>query len=711
MAENASRTPVIEKPPTEKAVAAAKRIAALLLAPPGADGAVASPTAIVAKATKDDLDDFLRIAVDRYHNGETPEDVLVPDPVYEAVLVAYQRRFPKSEVPLVAAPHDGDPNKVALPAWMGSLDKVVDDEAALTRRRAAHPLGSKGTFLLSDKLDGISGLLEVGAGAVRLMTRGDGEFGRDISHLLKLMTNFKLPPAPPTGSKIMVRGELIIPRAEFAALTKKGASARNLANGVVNASKNPNTEVAAALRFMAYELIPTGTNEKAMQPSQQLATLRGWGMPVVESWGATSHELTQKALTESLIKRQAESPFEVDGIVVAADVPHARVSTGNPTTTFAFKSLIALAEMETPILAIEWKVGKDGLLKPTIVFEPVLIKGKQIERATGHNARFVESNKLGPGARVRVVLSGDVIPRVLGLTDDSAKVPPQMPSVPWVWDETHVEARLDPDARNTASKRELGVRQLLHFCEAMSIVGLGPGMVERMWEADIKSVSAVTSATIEALSRIRGVKPTRARTLHTAIANAIARATCATVAEASNAFGHGIGKVTLRAVLTAMPQLAAANGPLPSADELRTVKGVGESTAKKLLAATASFREFLGENPLLAARCSSTPGASGTSGAKRGTPPLEKKKDSVNLAGRSFVFTGFTSDALEAYITSRGGAIKGSVSASTTAVIASDPDTNTNKIKDAKRLGVRIVPLKDVWDGEHVVSDASLSPQ
>ena len=94
----------------------AQRLAAALVANPGE---------AMEKASKRSLDVFLRVAVDQYHNSDAPS--IVPDQIYDAVLLAYKKRFPKSDVPLVAAPHLHDTSRVTLPMWMGSLTKIVDD--------------------------------------------------------------------------------------------------------------------------------------------------------------------------------------------------------------------------------------------------------------------------------------------------------------------------------------------------------------------------------------------------------------------------------------------------------------------------------------------------------------------------------------------------------------------------------------------------------
>ena len=66
-------------------------------------------------------------------------------------------------------------------------------------------------------------------------------------------------------------------------------------------------------------------------------------------------------------------------------------------------------------------ISKDGFIKPTILLEPVAIGGVEIKRVTGNNAKFIVDNKIGPGAQVEIIRSGDVIPKiensVIGLWD------------------------------------------------------------------------------------------------------------------------------------------------------------------------------------------------------------------------------------------------------------------------------------------------------
>ena len=682
---------------TPRTVAAAEAFAVQLMA---------SPASVMEAAAKAALDGFLRVAVDRYHNSDRP---LVSDAVYDAVLLAYKRRFPRSDVPLVALPQQ-DGQRVALPAWMGSLSKLVDDPDALARWRQAH---AGAGHHLSDKLDGISGLLEVreAGGGARLMTRGDGTYGRDVSFLMPLMKQFPLPPAPAPGEgPLLVRGELIMSKADFAAI-KRGASARNLVNGVVNASRNPDAQVAALVHFVAYELIPASRTAPSLPPTAQLAQVSAWGLPVVQAWALPAEGITQEALTQALLQRQAESPYEVDGVVVAADAPYTRENGKNPTHAFAFKTLAALTEMTSTLLRVDWDVSKDGLLKPTLVFEPVTIGGKKIERATGNNARFVEAHGLGPGMRVRVVLSGAVIPHVLGLAEGQAKGAPQWPAVPWVWDAAHVDARMDPAAAQlTPAKRAMGARQLLHLIETLGIKGLGEKAAPRLYDAGLTTAEALATASAQDLAKIEGFGEKRATAIHAAVAQAVRRADCMTVAVASNAFGHGIGKTKLGAVFRAFPHFAQAT---PTDEQLQSVDGVGAATAKAILASSHAFAEFLRANPTLGARCA--PGAAPAArpaGAAAAAAAAQQPPPTLDLTGKTFVFTGFRSDSLKAYIEAAGGQVVSNVTSKVTAVISKDPASASRSVADAHRLGVRVVTLAEVMDPvtHTILSTRSLTP-
>ena len=70
--------------------------------------------------------------------------------------------------------------KVKLKYHMGSMNKIKDAKL-INQWVAKHP-GEK--FVISDKLDGSSALLVIEPGIKQLLSRGNGDYGRDISHLI-----------------------------------------------------------------------------------------------------------------------------------------------------------------------------------------------------------------------------------------------------------------------------------------------------------------------------------------------------------------------------------------------------------------------------------------------------------------------------------------------------------------------------------------------
>ena len=138
------------------------------------------------------------------------------DNEYDIIKEYMEVKYPTNEV-LTNIGANVTKNKVELPYKMASMDKIKPDTNALATWRQKY----KGPYVLSCKLDGVSGLYTTEGGVPKLYTRGNGTIGQDVSHLLSVL---KLPLEPNS----VVRGELIMPRVVFEEKYKsKFANPRN----------------------------------------------------------------------------------------------------------------------------------------------------------------------------------------------------------------------------------------------------------------------------------------------------------------------------------------------------------------------------------------------------------------------------------------------------------------------------------------------------
>jgi NAD-dependent DNA ligase len=148
-------------------------------------------------------------------------------------------------------------------------------------------------------------------------------------------------------------------------------------------------------------------------------------------------KLNYEFLTEYFEKRRNKSDYEIDGIVVFDNSrPYENVQ-GNPDYGFAFKVLLEEQKAEAIVEDVEWNVSKDGYIKPRIRIKPVKLVGTVITYATAFNAKYVVDNKLGPGAVITIVRSGDVIPDIVEVIKPSKE--PKMPDIAYKWNKTKVD--------------------------------------------------------------------------------------------------------------------------------------------------------------------------------------------------------------------------------------------------------------------------------
>ena len=166
---------------------------------------------------------------------------------------------------------------------------------------------------------------------------------------------------------------------------------------------------------------------------------------------------------------------------------------------------------EAKVLDVIWNPSKDGFLKPTVRIEPVNIGGTTIEYATAYNAAFIEKNKIGLGAIVEMVRSGDVIPTILSVITPARKA--KMPDIPYHWNETHVDIILDNIEENVNVQEKLVSR----FFKKLDVVSLGAGNVKRIMKAGYNTIEKIINMKKEDFLTVPGFKDKLAAKIYTSI--------------------------------------------------------------------------------------------------------------------------------------------------------------------------------------------------
>ena len=281
----------------------------------------------------------------------------------------------------------------------------------------------------------------------------------------------------PKTRGVVIRGEFIIPRALFEFKYKeKFANPRNMVAGIVN-HKTINDAIKD-LHFVAYELM-----KPIYKPSKQMEFLSTLDVEVVMH--KFEQILTNELLSQTLMNWRYNYAYEIDGVIVADDKVYQR-KPGNPEHAFAFKMVLSDQVAEAKVVDVLWAPSKDGYLKPRVQIEPINLGGVQITYATGFNGAFIHDNKIGIGAVVELIRSGDVIPyiRKVIVAADEAK----MPSVPFKWNDTHIDVMLE-DIESDETVKE---KNITGFFRGIGVEGLSSGNIKRIIEAGYDSVPEIS---------------------------------------------------------------------------------------------------------------------------------------------------------------------------------------------------------------------------
>jgi NAD-dependent DNA ligase len=624
------------------------------------------PMGFIKKNKKKDIIGLLKKADDAFFNNDAD---LIKDDIYDVIKDYIKTKYPKDEYfKRIGADVK---NKVLLPYYMGSQNKIKDSETELVKYKAKYG----GSYIVSDKLDGVSCLIVYENDTIKIYTRGNGTEGQDITHLLEYIESIpKL-----KGVDIAVRGELIISKMNWdilGAMGKQGANPRNTLSGAIN-SDILNRDILSKVDFVAYSLINPKMNNG-------FPMLQEKNFKVVTNKIVDTFDLT--ALSNILQERRAIGEYVIDGIVVC-DISkyYEIVKDKNPEHSFAFKSIHTLEQAEVIVSKVEWNVSKDMYMKPIVMFNEIELDNVKIKQATGFNAAYIEKNVIGPGSRIIIIRSGNVIPHIQSVITSSANGLPSMPVVDYKWNDTHVDIMMVNKSGD--KNRDYDIKNLVYFMKTASIENMGPGNISKIYDVGFDDIKKIVNITKAELLKVSGFKEKTAENIINAVA-VIKEIDCLILMDASNIMGRGFSYKKIKLITDAYPSILlhdkksrAATSKI-NADDLMKVEGIAEISAKLFLNNLPKFYEFYDN---LGIKCK---------GATKIPAAAANAMINANISGKSFVFTGFRDKDLEAYIIRMGGFIKTTISKNTDYLVVADLNENSTKVDKARSIGVPII-LRD----------------
>lgn len=549
-------------------------------------------------------------------------------------------------------------------------------------------------YTVEVKIDGAAVCLTYRDGVLaRGATRGDGVVGEVVTANLRTIPDIPLRLQGKGFPALMeVRGEVYLPIDAFEALNRKRAEAgeplyanpRNTAAGALRQLDSRLTR-ERGLRFFAFTLEAPGAKLPFKTQRELLDGLAEWGFRVEPHRERVNDLAGMCAAVAELEPKLGELPFGADGVVVKVDrlALHDELGTiGDREPRWAIARKFAPEVAVTKLLDIKINVGRTGALNPYAELEPVEIGGVTVSTATLHNADLIAAKDIRVGDWVEVTRAGEVIPQVLGPvrerrsgSERAFTMPDRCPAC-----DSKVERPQDeimtycPNVSCPGRVKE----SIVHFASrgAMDIRGLGYERVQKLLDAKlIVDVADLYRLPADQLVELDGFAAKSAEQLVEAIAASKKQPLSRLLfALGIRHVGDGAAELLARRFGT-MDALMKA-----SAEAIGEVRGIGPTIAE---AVAAFFAEPRNRELINRQR---------EAGLKMSEP--QRTAAHGPFEGHTFVLTGTFPTLSRTEATKRieaaGGAVTGSVSKQTTAIVAGEEPGS--KIDKARTLGIQ------VWD-------------
>ena len=650
-----------------------------------------------------------------YYTLDAPE---VPDAQYDRLFQQLQSIETQYPVLLTADSPTQRVGGAVLPEFstvrhqvpMLSIRTETDTEASgaaafdtRIRKELALPEGaSEVEYVAELKFDGLAMSLRYENGVlVQAATRGDGEFGEDVTHNIRTIRQIPLQLSE-VPSVLEVRGEVYMRRDDFDALNErqllkisegvKGektfVNPRNAAAGAVR-QLDSNIAAQRPLSFFAYGLGEVMGWSLGVAPFQRhydlLQALKAWGFPVAAQTQCVKGAAGLIDFHAQIAQLRDKLPYDIDGVVYKVNELGLQEKLGFVTREprWAVAHKYPAQEELTTVQAIDVQVGRTGKLTPVAKLAPVFVGGVTVTNATLHNEDEARRKDVRIGDTVIVRRAGDVIPEVVSVVLGQRLPGAQIFTMPHVCPVCGSAALRDEDEADYRCSGGLfcGAQRkqaFLHFAQrrAVEVDGLGEKLIDQLVDAGVVStlpdlyklgltalVQLDRMAEKSALNILSALEASKSTTLPRFIYGlGIRHVGEATAKEFARHFG------TLDAFMTA------------STEELLEVSDVGPIVAQSVLAffAQAHHQEIVAQLRACGVRW------------EEGAPAERIPKP---LSGQTIVLTGtlptLSRDEAKAMLEEAGAKVAGSVSQKTSYVVAGSEAGS--KLEKAIALGVPVL--------------------
>ncbi len=451
-----------------------------------------------AEKRVEELTIILNDCIEKYYMGNESD---ISDYDYDMMmreLSALEEEFPEllrndSPTHRVGGRSDNTFEEVVHTVRMESLQDAFSEEELYAFDTRVKKVFPDAKYVVEPKIDGLSCSLEYRDGVlVRASTRGDGNVGEDVTANVKTIRSvpLKLKKDIPF---IEVRGEVYMSHASFDELVaqqelngeKTFKNPRNAASGSLR-QKNPKITASRKLDIFVFNIQQKEGGKDLSTHYNSLKYLEELGFETIPGYDVCDSMEEAIAKIKSIGDNRGQLSFDIDGAVIKTDDFGMREELGStakfPKWAVAFK--YPPEEKCTKLLDIEIQVGRTGVLTPTAIFEPILLAGTTVSRATLNNADFIAEKGIAIGDTIIVRKAGDIIPEVLAVAEHNDEnsvyeYPEKCPAC------DSVVVREDGESAircvNPDCPAQL-LRKLIHFCsrDAMDIEGLGSAVLEQL---------------------------------------------------------------------------------------------------------------------------------------------------------------------------------------------------------------------------------------